>query len=84
MDSVVPLPCRKHLFEIPDDVSYLDAAAWSPLPLAVREAGEAGVLVKSRPWRIRARRFPPRPSGRGRRRPGSSARLRTTWRSWDP
>lgn len=50
MDSVVPLTCRKHLFEIPDDVIYLDAAAWSPLPRAVREAGEAGVLVKSRPW----------------------------------
>lgn len=45
-----PLPCQRHLFEIPDDVAYLDAAAWSPLPRSVREAGEAGMLVKSRPW----------------------------------
>ncbi|AWN45661.1 aminotransferase [Methylobacterium terrae] len=50
MTTIAPLPCQRHLFEVPDDVSYLDAAAWSPLPRAVREAGEAGLLVKSRPW----------------------------------
>lgn len=50
MTALTPLPCQRHLFEIPDDVSYLDAAAWSPLPLVVREAGETGLLVKSRPW----------------------------------
>lgn len=35
---------------MPDEISYLDAAAWSPFPLSVRAAGEAGLLVKSRPW----------------------------------
>ncbi|KMO26476.1 aminotransferase V, partial [Methylobacterium indicum] len=50
MTAITALPCQRHLFEIPDDVSYLDAAAWSPLPLVVREAGETGLLVKSRPW----------------------------------
>ncbi|KMO28352.1 aminotransferase class V-fold PLP-dependent enzyme [Methylobacterium aquaticum] len=51
MDAIAPpLPCQRHLFEVPDDISYLDAAAWSPLPRSVREAGEAGLLVKSRPW----------------------------------
>lgn len=50
MDAIAPLPCQRHLFEVPDDISYLDAAAWSPLPRAVREAGEAGMLVKSQPW----------------------------------
>jgi selenocysteine lyase/cysteine desulfurase len=44
------LPCQRHLFEVPRHVSYLDAAAWSPLPLAVRAAGEAGILAKTRPW----------------------------------
>lgn len=50
MDAVPILPCQRHHFEIPAEVSYLDAAAWSPLPLAVRRAGEAGILAKSRPW----------------------------------
>ena len=44
------LPCQRSLFEVPPEVAYLDAAAWSPLPLAVRAAGEAGLLTKSRPW----------------------------------
>lgn len=44
------LPCQRHLFEVPDAVSYLDAAAWSPLPRCVRAAGESGLLAKSRPW----------------------------------
>ncbi len=44
------LECQRHLFEVPADVSYLDAAAWSPLPRVVREAGETGILAKSQPW----------------------------------
>ncbi|GJD66586.1 aminotransferase class V-fold PLP-dependent enzyme [Methylobacterium frigidaeris] len=44
------LQCQRHLFEIPADVSYLDAAAWSPLPRMVRRAGETGILAKSQPW----------------------------------
>ncbi len=50
MAIIAPLSCQRHLFEVPDDISYLDAAAWSPLPGSVRQAGEAGVRVKSRPW----------------------------------
>ncbi len=50
MHIVEPLACQRPLFELPDDVSYLDAAAWSPLPRSVRAAGEAGILAKSRPW----------------------------------
>lgn len=48
--TVEELPCQRHLFELPDAVSYLDAAAWSPLPQTVRAAGETGLLTKSRPW----------------------------------
>ncbi|SFM20548.1 aminotransferase class V-fold PLP-dependent enzyme [Methylobacterium pseudosasicola] len=50
MPHVEAIPCQRHLFEVPADVSYLDAAAWSPLPRAVRAAGEVGILMKSQPW----------------------------------
>ena len=50
MQTAEPLACQRHLFEMPDDVCYLDAAAWSPLPRTVRAAGEAGILAKARPW----------------------------------
>jgi selenocysteine lyase/cysteine desulfurase len=50
MHETDPLPCQRHLFELPDDVCYLDAAAWCPLPHAVREAGERGMLAKRQPW----------------------------------
>ena len=53
------LPCQRRLFEVPADVSYLDAAAWSPLPLCVRAAGEAGLLAKSRPWDHPREAIPP-------------------------
>ena len=33
------LPSQRALFDIPREVCYLNAAAWSPLPLAVQEAG---------------------------------------------
>jgi selenocysteine lyase/cysteine desulfurase len=41
---------QRHLFEIPRDVAYLNNASYTPLPRAVREAGEAGVAAKSMPW----------------------------------
>ncbi len=44
------LSCQRELFEIPDHVTYLNAAAYVPLPKAVRLAGEGGVLTKSSPW----------------------------------
>jgi len=46
------LPSQRHLFDIPRDVAYLNAAAWSPLPLAVQEAGRKGVARKGRPWEL--------------------------------
>lgn len=44
------LSCQRHLFEIPRDIAYFEAAAYAPLPLPVRRAGEAGVAAKSHPW----------------------------------
>ncbi len=46
------LASQRHLFDIPRDVAYLNAAAWSPLPLAVQEAGRVGVGRKTRPWDV--------------------------------
>ncbi|MFP3656744.1 hypothetical protein, partial [Burkholderia sp. SIMBA_052] len=44
------LPSQRHLFTIPDDVTYLDAAYMSPIPNVAAEAGRDGVLVKAAPW----------------------------------
>lgn len=44
------LSCQRHLFEIPRDIAYFEAAAYAPLPMVVRRAGEAGVAAKSHPW----------------------------------
>jgi selenocysteine lyase/cysteine desulfurase len=46
------LPSQRALFDIPRDVCYLNAASWSPLPIATQEAGRAGVARKGRPWLI--------------------------------
>jgi selenocysteine lyase/cysteine desulfurase len=44
------LASQRHLFSIPDDVTYLDAAYMSPIPTRAAEAGSRGVLVKAAPW----------------------------------
>lgn len=48
------LSCQRDLFEIPRGVAYLNAAAYVPLPRAVREAGQLGVTTKSFPWTMGA------------------------------
>lgn len=48
------LPSQRDLFDIPRDVCFLNAAAWSPLPLAVQEAGRIGVGRKGQPWKLDA------------------------------
>jgi selenocysteine lyase/cysteine desulfurase len=51
------LACQRQLFDIPRDVCYLNSAYMSPIPRAVREAGERALLQRSRPWQIRAADF---------------------------
>ncbi|MBV8187427.1 MAG: aminotransferase class V-fold PLP-dependent enzyme [Alphaproteobacteria bacterium] len=46
------LPCQRDLFDIPRDICFLNAASWSPLPLAVQEAGRAAVARKGQPWKL--------------------------------
>jgi len=51
-EGVRMLPSQRPLFDIPREVCYLNAASWSPLPLATQEAGRAGVARKGRPWTL--------------------------------
>ena len=60
------LLCQRELFDIPRDVCFLNAAAWSPLPLAVQEAGRIGVTRKGQPWKLEAD-FMPKQYERARR-----------------
>jgi selenocysteine lyase/cysteine desulfurase len=46
------LPSQRTLFDIPSDVCYLNAASYTPLPLATLKAGRAAVGRKGRPWLI--------------------------------
>ena len=46
------LASQRVLFDIPGDVCYLNAASYSPLPLATLDAGRRAVARKGRPWLI--------------------------------
>jgi len=46
------LPCQRALFDIPREVCFLNAASWSPLPLASQEAGRAAIGRKGQPWKL--------------------------------
>jgi selenocysteine lyase/cysteine desulfurase len=51
------IPCQRDLFEMPDDIAYLNCAYMGPVSRRARAAGEAGLARKSQPWRITARDF---------------------------
>ena len=44
------IPSQKHLFDIPDDVAYLNNAYMSPLMFKVVGAMETGISRKAQPW----------------------------------
>jgi len=46
------LPSQRALFDMPRDVCFLNAAAWSPLPLASQDAGRAAIGRKGQPWKL--------------------------------
>src|SRR3954466_2602572 len=46
------LPSQRALFDMPRDVCFMNAAAWSPLPLASQEAGRSAVGRKGQPWKL--------------------------------
>jgi selenocysteine lyase/cysteine desulfurase len=51
------LPSQRHLFDIPDDVAYLNCAYMSPLMKPALEAGTAGLARKAHPWELTADNF---------------------------
>jgi selenocysteine lyase/cysteine desulfurase len=51
------IPCQRHLFDIPDDVAYLNCAYMSPLMKPVIEAGIAGLSRKAHPWEVTPDKF---------------------------
>ena len=54
--AIVP-GSQRELFEIPDDIAYLNCAYMSPQLRKVRAVGEEAVARKSRPWEISPRDF---------------------------
>jgi selenocysteine lyase/cysteine desulfurase len=51
------IPCQRHLFDIPDDVAYLNCAYMSPLMKSAMDAGTAGLARKTHPWEITPDKF---------------------------
>jgi selenocysteine lyase/cysteine desulfurase len=51
------LACQRHLFDIPDDVAYLNCAYMSPLMKPALEAGIVGLSRKAHPWQITSDQF---------------------------
>ena len=51
------IPSQRHLFDLPDDIAYLNCAYMAPLMHSVVEAGLRGVRRKTRPWEIAAPDF---------------------------
>jgi selenocysteine lyase/cysteine desulfurase len=51
------IPCQRHLFDIPDDVAYLNCAYRSPLMKPALEAGVAGFARKAHPWELTPDKF---------------------------
>jgi selenocysteine lyase/cysteine desulfurase len=51
------IPTQKHLFQLPEDIHYLNGAYMSPLLKSVEEAGIAGMIRKRNPSAIPTKDF---------------------------
>ena len=51
------IPCQRHLFDLPDEVAYLNCAYMSPLLKRAAAAGAAAIARKCHPWTIHADDF---------------------------
>lgn len=49
-NGAAPIPNQRSLFDIPDDVVYLNCASHSPLLRTVFETGQDAVMRKAHPW----------------------------------
>lgn len=53
----MPIPDQRHLFELPEDVAYLNCAYTAPLLKAAARAGREAIQAKQEPWKIRPEHF---------------------------
>ena len=74
MEARTMIPSQRHLFDLPDDIAYLNCAYMAPLMHSVVEAGLNGVRRKARPWEIAAPDF----FSDAARRPQASSRASST------
>lgn len=51
------LPSQRHLFSLPRELCYLNAAYMTPQPKAVEEAGLAATSRRARPWQLSEKDF---------------------------
>jgi len=51
------IPCQRDLFDIPENVAYLNCAYTSPLLRAAQQAGRTAIQAKANPWTIKADDF---------------------------
>ena len=51
------IPNQRHLFDIPEELAYLNCAYISPSLKSVTKAGWRGITRKRRPWTIKANDF---------------------------
>jgi selenocysteine lyase/cysteine desulfurase len=47
-----PIPCQRDLFDIPDDIVWLNCSYMSPLMKSAVAAGKSGIEAKAHPWTI--------------------------------
>jgi selenocysteine lyase/cysteine desulfurase len=52
MTVVSPIACQRDLFDMPEDVAYLNCAFTAPLLKSAAEAGHKAVATKANPWSI--------------------------------
>ena len=51
------IPNQRHLFDLPDDVTYLNIAYTAPLLKAAAQAGKDAIQAKQNPWTIASNDF---------------------------
>lgn len=51
------IPCQKHLFHIPEDITFLNCSYMSPQLRSVSEAGQKGLQMKEMPWELTPTEF---------------------------
>lgn len=48
----MPLSCQRHLFDIPEDIAYLNCSYFGPLSKPVTEAARTALEHRAQPWQI--------------------------------